>query len=138
MRDRDTQMEIEHLTRVMNKDTERGFTVHAHVHRLLSQFNHWPQEALESNTLKLPILRIHRLASTVPGLEFDRLPPLHHDNDIATSIQEASRAVGNARQEKRTFLQGQLGTKQYDKMVREQCKPIQYSRKLLKHIAPLW
>ncbi len=34
MRDRATQMEIEHLTRVMNTDTERGFTAHAHVHRL--------------------------------------------------------------------------------------------------------
>ena len=46
MRDRATQIGIEHLTRVMNKDTERRFTAHAHVHRLLSQFNHWPQEAL--------------------------------------------------------------------------------------------
>jgi hypothetical protein len=35
IRDRATQMGIEHLTRVMNKDTERRFTVHAHVHRLL-------------------------------------------------------------------------------------------------------
>ena len=40
MRDRAAQMGIEHLTRVMNKDIERGFTAHAHVYRLLSQFNH--------------------------------------------------------------------------------------------------
>ncbi len=40
MRDKATQMGIEHLTRIMNKDTERGFTAHAHVHRLLSQYNH--------------------------------------------------------------------------------------------------
>ncbi len=40
MRDRATQMGIEHLTRVMNKDNERGFTAHAHVHRLLSQISH--------------------------------------------------------------------------------------------------
>ena len=40
MRDRVTQMGIEHLTHVMNKDTERGFTANAHVHRLLSQCNH--------------------------------------------------------------------------------------------------
>jgi len=40
MQDRTTQMGIEHLTRVMNKDTERAFTAHAHVHRLISQFNH--------------------------------------------------------------------------------------------------
>ncbi len=61
-------MGIEHLTRVTNKDTERGFTAHAHVHRLISQFNHWSHEALESNPLKLPTLRILRLASTIPGL----------------------------------------------------------------------
>jgi hypothetical protein len=86
MRDRATQMGIEHLTRVMNKDTERGFTAHAHVHRLLSPFNHWPQEALESNPLKLPTLRILRLASHIPWLECDCLPPLHKDNDITTNI----------------------------------------------------
>jgi hypothetical protein len=40
MQDRATQMGIEHITRVMNKDTERGFTGHAHVHCLLFQFNH--------------------------------------------------------------------------------------------------
>ena len=126
MRNRTTQMGIEHLTRIMNKDTERGFTAHAHVHRLLSQFNHWTQEALEYNPLKLPTLRILRLASNIPGLEYDRLPPLHHVNAITTSIREASRSVDNARQEKRTTLQGQSSTKGYDKMVKQQCKPIQY------------
>jgi hypothetical protein len=79
MRDRATQTGIEHLTRVMNKDTERGFTTHAHVHRLLTQFNHWPQEALEASPLKLPTLRIVRLANNIPGLEYDHLSPLHHD-----------------------------------------------------------
>jgi hypothetical protein len=53
MQDRATQMGIEHLTRVVNKDSERGFTAHAHVHPLLLHFNHWPREALESNPLKL-------------------------------------------------------------------------------------
>jgi hypothetical protein len=138
MRDRATQMGIEHLTRVMNKDTERGFTAHAHVHRLLSQFNHWPQEALESFSLKLPTLRILRLTSNIPGLEYDNMPPLQQDNDITTSIQEASSAVDNARYAKRTTLQGQAGTKEHDKIVRHQCKPIQYHHKLLKRLAPLW
>jgi hypothetical protein len=104
MRDIATQMGIEHLTRVMNKDTEREFTAHAHVHRILSQFNHWPQEALESNHLKPRTLRILRLASNILGLEYDCLPHLHHDNAITTSIREASRAVENARQVKRTTL----------------------------------
>ena len=62
MRNRAAQMGIEHLTRVMNKDSERGVTAHALAHRLLSQFNHWPWEALESNPLKLPTLRILKSA----------------------------------------------------------------------------
>jgi hypothetical protein len=137
-RDKAAQMGIEHLTRVMNKDTERGFTTHAHVHRLLAQFNHWPREALESNPLKLPTLRILRLASRISGLEFDGLPPLHQDNDIATSIREASTEVDTTRKAKRDTIQGQMGTKEHVKMIRQQCKPIQYSNKILKHLAPLW
>jgi hypothetical protein len=117
---------------------KRGFTAHAHVHRLLSQFNHWSQEALESNPLKLPTFRILRLASNIPGLEYDRMPPLHQDNDITTSIREASDAVDNARHVKRTTLHGQTCTKKHDKIVRQQCKPIQYHKKLLKHLALLW
>jgi hypothetical protein len=31
-----------------------------------------------------------------------------------------------------------MGTKKYDTLVRQQCKPIHYSNKLLKHLAPLW
>ena len=96
------QMEVEHLTRVVNKDTERGFTAHAYVHRLLAQFNHWPHEALESNSLKLPTLRILRLASTIPGLESDRLLPLQHGNAIYTSNGEALGVVDNTRLEKRS------------------------------------
>ena len=122
----------------MNKDFERGFTAHAHVHRLLSHFSHWPLEALESNPLKLPTLRILRLASHIPGLEYDGLPPFHHGNAIATSIREASTEVDSTRQAKRVLIQGQMGTKEHDKMVRQRCKPIQYSKRILKHLAPLW
>ncbi len=129
-------MGIEHLTRGMNKDTERGFTAHAHVHRLLTQFNHWPREALESNPLKLPTLRILRLASHIPGLEFDGLQSLHQDNAIITSLREASTEVDNTRQAQRDTIQGQMGTKEHDQMGRQQCKPIHYSNKILKHLAP--
>ena len=119
MRDRATQMGIEHLTRVMNKGTERGYTAHAHIHRLLSQFNHWPQEGLESNPLKLPTLRILKLASNIPGLKYDYMPPLHQNNDINTSIREASSAIDNARQSTRTTLHGQIGTEEHDKIARQ-------------------
>ena len=125
MRDRTTQMGMEHLIRIMNKDTERGFTAHAHVHRLLSQFNHWPQEVLEPNPVQLPTLCILKLASHIPGLEYDNLPPLHQENDNTTNIRDASIATDNARQDKRASIQGHMGTKEYDKMVQQQCKPLQ-------------
>jgi len=57
---------------------------------------------------------------------------------ITTSIKEASTEVDNTRQAKRVSIQGQMGTKEYDKMVRKQCKPIQYSNKILEHLPPLW
>jgi hypothetical protein len=31
-----------------------------------------------------------------------------------------------------------MGSKEYDKLVKQQCLPIHYSNKLLKHLAPLW
>ncbi len=77
-------------------------------------------------------------ASHIPGLENDNLPPLQQDNDITTSIREASKEVDSMRQAKRASIQGQTGTKEHDNTVRQQCKPIQYSNKILKHFAPLW
>ena len=113
-------MDIKHTghPHTTNHSSERGFTSHAHVHRLLSQFNHWPIEALESNPLKLPTLRILGLVSRIPGLEFDGLPPLRHDNAITTSIREASTEVENNRQAQRASLQGKMGTKEHDKIIR--------------------
>jgi hypothetical protein len=76
IRGRATQMGIEHLLNNMNKDTERGYLTYSHTHRLLTQFNHWPTEALESNPLKLPTLRVLRMASAITNLHLDNLPPL--------------------------------------------------------------
>jgi hypothetical protein len=117
MRDRVTRVGIEHLTHIMNKDTERGFTAHAHVHRLLSQFNHWPRETLEFNSLNLPTLRLLKLASHILGLEYDNIPPLHQKNAITIGIREALIVTDNACQDKRASIQGHVGTKEHDKMV---------------------
>jgi hypothetical protein len=122
----------------MNTNSERGFTAHAHVHRIITDFNHWPSEALETNHLKLPTLRILRLAGTLPGFEFENLSSLHQDTDIATYIRSASQTIDQTRQENISTLQGQPGTKEYDKLVRQNCKPLLYSNKLLKHLAPQW
>jgi len=138
MRDRSVQMGIEHLTRIVNKYSERGFTAHAHVNRLISRFDHWPLEALESNPLKIPTLRILRHANTIPGLGFESLPPLHQANAISSSIRYTSLAVNNSHSEQHSTLQGHVGNQEYDKLVRQQCKPITYSHQLLEHLAPLW
>jgi hypothetical protein len=117
---------------------ERIFIIQAHVHSLIFQFNHWPHEALESTSLKIPALRIPRHVSTILGLEFESLPSLHQDDVISTSIREASQAVDNTLQDKLSTLQGQVGTKKHDKLVvQQQCKPIKYSQKLFTHLALL-
>jgi len=93
-------MGIEHLINTMNKDTERGFLAHSHTLRILTKFNYWPTEALESFPFKLPTLRILRLASNIKGLELYSLPLLLHNNDIAASFSAASQAVDEARMKK--------------------------------------
>ena len=87
IRERATQMGAEHLATTTNKDTERLYLAHAHTLRLLIQFGHWPTEALESNPLKLPTLRILRLASTIRDFAMDYLPSLQLENKIATSLR---------------------------------------------------
>ena len=57
IKDKATQVGVEHLICTMNKDMDRGYLAHAHILRLLTQFGHSPTEALESNPLKLPTLR---------------------------------------------------------------------------------
>jgi hypothetical protein len=68
-------MAIDHLINTMNTDTERGYLAHSHTLRILTQFNYWPTEALESKPLKLPTLRILRLASYIKDLELHNLSP---------------------------------------------------------------
>ena len=73
-------MGVEHLVTAMNKDTERGYLAHAHSLRLLTRFGDWPTKALESSPLKLPTLRVLKLASIIHGLAMDNLLPLHIEN----------------------------------------------------------
>jgi hypothetical protein len=131
-------MGLEHLVRAMNNDTDRGYLTHAHILHLLTQYGHWPTEALESNPLKLPTIRILRLASSIKDLELQNHSPLSQENDIAKSIRAASQAADTTRLENRRTIQCQQGTNEYDKLVRQHCKPLQYSNTLLKHLAPLW
>jgi len=138
IRDRATQIGVEHLLRIRNKDTDMGYLAYAHTLRLLAQFGHWPTEDLESNPIKLTTLRTLRLACTIQGLALDNLPPLYLENEIATSLRAASQATDCICMDIKQTIQCHQGTKEYDKLVRQNCKPLQYSNTLLKHLAPLW
>ncbi len=120
VRDRATEMEIEHLINTMHKDTKRGFLAPSHTLRIiLTQFNHWPTKALETNPTKLPTLHILRLASTIKDLKLDNLLTLFHSNDIAASLRVASQTVDEALTKKRQTRQGTIGTKDHDTLVRQ-------------------
>jgi len=100
MRNRDTQMVIEHLTRLMTKDTKRGFTAHAHVHRLLSHFNHWPQEVKRhwsTNPLSSP--HSASLGSLAAYPDWNTIA-YHPSNTIMTSPQVS----GNHRERSTTLV----------------------------------
>ena len=91
----------------MNIGTERGYLAHSHALRILTQFNHCPTEALESKPLKLPTLRILRLACTIKGLELENIPPLFNTIDIAASLRVASQAADDERMENDTHYNAQ-------------------------------
>jgi hypothetical protein len=46
IRDRSIQMGTEHLLNNMNKGSERRFLAYSHTYKILTQFIHWPTEAL--------------------------------------------------------------------------------------------
>jgi hypothetical protein len=131
-------MGVEHLVRTMNNDTDRGYLAHAHILRLLTQSGHWPTEALESNPLKLPTLRILRLTSSIRGLSLENLPPLCHENKFAASLRTASQAIDATLLDSRRTIKCQQGTREYDKLFRQSCKPLQCPSTLLKHLVSLW
>jgi len=68
----------------------------------------------------------------------DNLPLLHLKNEFATGLRAASQATNTNRIKSRHTITSQQGTREYDKLVRQNCKPRPYSNTLLKHLAPLW
>ncbi len=58
MKDRATQMGIEHITKVLNKPTERGHISYAHTTRVANTYHHWPKEAHEATQARIPTLRV--------------------------------------------------------------------------------
>ena len=58
LKDKATQMGIEHLMEILNKPIDRGFLAYAHTNRVATTNQHWPVGAYEADSAKLPTLRI--------------------------------------------------------------------------------
>jgi hypothetical protein len=76
LKDKATQMGIEHLMGTLNKHTERRYLVYAHTSRVATTYQHWPKEAYEANQAKLPTLRIISYIQNIAGAELEHIPSL--------------------------------------------------------------
>jgi hypothetical protein len=47
MKNRAAKMGIEHITKIINKPTDRGYIAYAHTTRVANTYRHWPKEAYE-------------------------------------------------------------------------------------------
>jgi hypothetical protein len=126
-----TQMGIEHLMDILNKPTDRGYLAYPHTHRVATTHQHWPKEAYEANQAKLPSLRVLSYVQNITGAELEHIPNLETPNHIAKSLRAASREIDEIRAKQRENIPKNLPPKEYD-------LTLNFSDRLLKHLAPLW
>jgi hypothetical protein len=69
LKDKATQMGIEHPVDIVNKPTDRGYLAYAHTSRVATTYQHWPKEAYEANQAKLPTLRVLSYVQNITGAE---------------------------------------------------------------------
>ena len=132
-----TQMEIDHLMDIINKPTDRGYLAYAHTSRVETTYQHWPKEAYEANQAKLPTLRVLSYVQNITRAELEHIRNLQAPNHITTSLRVVSKEVDEIRAKQREHVPTNLPTKEYNKQIRNQCKPFNYSDRLLRHLAPL-
>jgi hypothetical protein len=65
------------------------------------------------------------------------MPNLQAPNHTATSLRAASKGVDEIRVRRRENIPTNLPPKEYTKQIRNQCQPLKYSDRLLKHLASL-
>jgi hypothetical protein len=138
LRNKATQMGIENLMDILNKPTDRGYLAYAHTHRVATTYQRWPIEAYEANKAKLPTLRVLSYVQSIIGAELEHIPNLQTPNHIAISFRAASREIDETRAKQRDNIPKNLPQKEYYKQLRNQCLPLNFSDRLLKHLAPLW
>ena len=130
-------MGTEHLINISNKPTKRGHIANMHSTRLLHTYQHWPPEAIEHHSARLPTLRVHRYIATL-GIKLEHLPSIITPNNIADTLRTASTTIDLHRASRREQITAPMHTPAYHKELRKTCLPLHLHTKLLKHLTPLW
>jgi hypothetical protein len=138
LKDKATQMGIEHLMNILNKPADRGYLAYAHTSRVATTYRHRPKEAYEGNQAKLPTLRVLSYVQDISGAGLEHIPNLLALNHIAISLRATSKEMDGIRAKLRENIPTYLPPKDYTKQLRQQCQPLNYSDRLLKHLAPRW
>jgi hypothetical protein len=73
MKDRAIQMGIEHITKIFNKPTKRGYIAYAHTTRVANTYHHCPKEAHEATQAILPTLLVLYYIRNIPWAELDNI-----------------------------------------------------------------
>ena len=138
IRTRAAKMGLSHLVETINNPSERGLLAAEHVRRISARFSDWPEEAFDTGRANLPTLRLLRYIQSVPGLELEGFRPLSLTNAVATTIRAASEVVDAKRREARkAFPTDNMCPKTY-RIHRRDTRPLTASRRVLKHLSPLW
>jgi hypothetical protein len=138
LKDKATQMGIEHLMEFLNRPTDREYLAHAHASRVATNYQHWPKEAYEANQAKLPTRRVLSYIQHIAGEELEHIPSLQASSHIATNMRAVSKEIDENRASRREYIPANLPPKDYAKQLRNQCQPLNYSDRILKRLAPLW
>ena len=86
MKDGATQMDIVHITEIINKPTDRGYIAYAHTTRVANIYRHWAKEAYEATQTILPTQRVLSYLRNVLGAESEHIQNVQSPNHIATII----------------------------------------------------
>jgi len=138
MKDRATQMGIEHITEIINKPTDRGYIAYAHTTSVANKYRHWPVEAYEATQAKLPTLRVLSYLMNISGVELEHIQNVQSPNNIATTIRAAFNAVDQDIAAQRQHIPYNQQPKDYAKHLRNQCQPLKYAERPLKHLVSIW
>ena len=91
LKDKATQVGIEHLMEILNKPTDRGFLAYAHTTRVVTTYQHCLKESYEANQAKLPTLRVISYTQHIPGAELGQISSLQAPSQITISMRASTR-----------------------------------------------